>query len=31
MDITAVIGTLVLVVFLFLTWLGQERALHETS
>jgi hypothetical protein len=29
MDITAVIGTVVLVCFLFLTWLGQERALHQ--
>jgi hypothetical protein len=30
MDITAVIGTIVLVAFLFLTWLGQERALDES-
>jgi hypothetical protein len=29
MDITAVIGTIILVAFLVLTWFGQERALHE--
>jgi HAMP domain-containing protein len=29
MDITAVIGTLILVVVLFVTWFGQERALGE--
>jgi hypothetical protein len=28
-DITAVIGTVVLVAFLVLTWFAQERALEE--